>query len=337
MGKMVVVHNEAGLGNQMMDYAEYWIIKQLNPNQDVYLENIVFEITECSEAVSLWNGFELDRVFGIDSDSINIKSIMTDDDYRKVVENVRKSEFWKYDWQYAQAIIKAISKQLKYNPINCCDSGLGLKKDNYITRQIGRIRRKICPKFNIRNEKYLLDENKDYYCGHSFPLINPSLDFTQFRDSILDIFSFPKIEEEDKNNNYYYQKITNANAVGIHVRRGDLLVYNGQYYENDYFSRAVKYIKDRIDDPSFFVVSDESSREWCKGHLSSLGLNDEDTVVFIEGNDGENSFRDMQLLSICKHQIITNSSFGWWAQYLNQNPDKITISPENTFNTSVWI
>ena len=41
---MIIVHNEAGLGNQMMDYAEYYILKKLNPDQDVYLENILFSI-----------------------------------------------------------------------------------------------------------------------------------------------------------------------------------------------------------------------------------------------------------------------------------------------------
>lgn len=53
--------------------------------------------------------------------------------------------------------------------------------------------------------------------------------------------------------------------------------------------------------------------------------------MFVDWNGGEDSYRDMQLMSYCKHNVITFSSFGWWGSWLNENPEKITISP------SVWI
>lgn len=57
-------------------------------------------------------------------------------------------------------------------------------------------------------------------------------------------------------------------------------------------------------------------------------------IVFVNWNTKMNSFRDMQLMSYCKHAIITNSSFGWWGTYFITNPNKITISPWLNMDTT---
>ena len=75
--------------------------------------------------------------------------------------------------------------------------------------------------------------------------------------------------------------------------------------------------------------------EWCKENSRIFGLDySKDQVYFVDWNIGEDSFRDMQLMTHCKHGIITNSSFGWWGAYLIQNPNKITISPSLEINTT---
>ncbi|MDE6895029.1 MAG: alpha-1,2-fucosyltransferase, partial [Lachnospiraceae bacterium] len=53
---------------------------------------------------------------------------------------------------------------------------------------------------------------------------------------------------------------------------------------------------------------------------------------FVEGNTKTESFRDMQLMSLCRHHIVANSSFSWWGAWLNQNPDKIVIAPKRWIN-----
>ena len=62
-----------------------------------------------------------------------------------------------------------------------------------------------------------------------------------------------------------------------------------------------------------------------------------DVVEFVDWHSSAESYRDMQIMALCKHNIITNSSFGWWGSYLNTNPDKITISPDCRILTTDWV
>ena len=65
---------------------------------------------------------------------------------------------------------------------------------------------------------------------------------------------------------------------------------------------------------------------WVKEHLSI-----EFPCVYIDHNSGSESYRDMQLMSLCKHHVIANSSFSWWGAWLNANPEKTVIAPKNWF------
>lgn len=125
---MIVVHIEAGLGNQMMDYAEYYIIKRENPHQECYIENVLYDIEECSSIVSMWNGYELDRIFSLNTLNENISSTFRLD-YQLFVDSVRKSEFWLKDWSYPSAVIKALKNITGKRFINCCNGGWDFLKN----------------------------------------------------------------------------------------------------------------------------------------------------------------------------------------------------------------
>lgn len=114
-----------------------------------------------------------------------------------------------------------------------------------------------------------------------------------------------------------------TNSVSIHIRRGDYLKEQGwDTCDIDYYSRAISYLKSKIDNCIFFIFSDDI--DWCKEHFNNNDFS------FIDWNKGANSWQDMYLMSLCKHNIIANSTFSWWGAWLNNNPDKIVIAP------SVW-
>ena len=125
---------------------------------------------------------------------------------------------------------------------------------------------------------------------------------------------------------YTFEKIVKTNSVSLHIRRGDYisnpenLKFHG-LCPMSYYHQAIKYIAERISNFHVFVFSDDLS--WAKQHLAlSYPVN------FI-GN--KSSIADMQLMSLCKHNITANSSYSWWGAWLNNNPDKIVIAPKKWF------
>lgn len=125
------------------------------------------------------------------------------------------------------------------------------------------------------------------------------------------------------------KKITSCQSVAIHIRRGDYLNANSQSnfitLDKEYYKKAIQIITNNIENPEFFIFSEDF--EWIKENLSFGDY----PVTFIDWNKGKDSYIDMQLMSLCNHNIIANSSFSWWAAWLNNNRDKIVIAPDCWF------
>lgn len=149
--------------------------------------------------------------------------------------------------------------------------------------------------------------------------------FCDVEKEIKNTFKFPVLE--DKMNVQNMDMIKHTNSVGIHVRRGDYLKYP-EYMnlgESQYYNKAIEHIKSQEEGKiTWFVFSNDI--EWCK---QNLPFNDCDSCVYITNNTGVDSYKDMQLMASCKKLIIANSSFSWWAGYLNEY-GKI-IAPEKYF------
>jgi hypothetical protein len=124
--------------------------------------------------------------------------------------------------------------------------------------------------------------------------------------------------------------IGKVNAVSIHVRRGDYVTNPTTHQGHgvcsvDYYERALQTIVERDRDPHLFVFSDDP--KWAKDCLRFPF-----PTVYVEGNMGEKHCQDLWLMSLCRQNIIANSSFSWWAAWLNRNPDKAVIAPARWFN-----
>lgn len=159
--------------------------------------------------------------------------------------------------------------------------------------------------------------------------------FDAYKDELLHIFTFPPFDDEQ--NQIYQNKIEESESVSIHIRRGDYLQSPLYTLGSRYIQTAVQTINQQVSAPKYFVFTDDA--EYVSKHFSFINH-----MTIIDGNKGKNSFRDMQLMSLCKHNIIANSTFSFWGAYLNQNKDKIVIAPQkaadkltNSFACDSWI
>lgn len=94
----------------------------------------------------------------------------------------------------------------------------------------------------------------------------------------------------------------------------------------DYYAKAITSLS--INNASYFLFSDDPlwvSKEFAPKLLSN-------NYHIVSSNQGSESHNDMRLMSLCKHNIIANSSFSWWAAWLNLNPEKVVVAPHKWFS-----
>jgi hypothetical protein len=107
------------------------------------------------------------------------------------------------------------------------------------------------------------------------------------------------------------------------VRKGSSYTKNSylNVCSGTYFSRAMDLIEDKIKDPVFYVFSNDFN--WCKDNLE---LNKHKYVI-VNANDSQHAVDELYLMKNCKNFILSNSTMGWWAQYLNASDEKIVVTP----------
>lgn len=117
-----------------------------------------------------------------------------------------------------------------------------------------------------------------------------------------------------------YQWELKEGWCSIHVRRGDYLKYPDKHpvVTMEYLTKAMDMIADHRGIERFMVFSDDIP--WCIAHFSSLPYHFHYSI-------DQTPEEDLIAGSCCEHNIISNSTFSWWGAWLNQNPDKVVISP----------
>lgn len=121
-------------------------------------------------------------------------------------------------------------------------------------------------------------------------------------------------------------RLLNENSVAVHIRRGDYLhspMHN--VCGTAYYAGAVARLRGRLDSPRFYVFSDDP--DWCRAHLPAP-----DCIVVENRAAHASPVVDLNLMRLCHHQIISNSTFSWWAAWLNNHPGRIVVAPERWFN-----
>jgi len=202
---------------------------------------------------------------------------------------------------------------------------LFIKKKNYFKN----ILRQLCLKNKIIlkertllfNNKFLSISDNTYVEGY----FQSEKYFNSIRNSILE--SFTLINPISSYGVSISEKIISLkNTCSIHIRRGDYLNdVNKNIFGTcslNYYKDAISHIEKNIPNITFFIFSNDI--EWSKDNINVKH------AVYID-NSSRIPNEDIYLMSLCKHNIIANSSFSWWGSWLNTNKHKIVIAPKNWF------
>ena len=188
--------------------------------------------------------------------------------------------------------------------------------------------KKINGRIPLDEAVFNLDKNKNYIF-HSMFHIHTYWD--NIRDYVYETFKYKQDVLEKANE---YIKSLNLSKekklVSIHNRRGDYVQVASLNLNRNYYHNALTenfFSKDDVDDYVFLICTQD--RNWFKANIWD---EESDRVIFVEtGND----FVDMAVMSLCDHNIIANSSYSWWAAFLNRHEDKIIVCPDDYLGAGI--
>lgn len=145
--------------------------------------------------------------------------------------------------------------------------------------------------------------------------------FVRISEQICQELVFPEIIDEK--NQCLAERIQNSASVALHIRRGDMAALGGSA-EPAFFARAIRYMEREIPDGQYFLFSDDLA--WCRTHEEVLGLNlIRERLEYVEGNEGDTAFRDMQMIFLCQNCIGDRSTFSMLARMLRGDGHGINI------------
>lgn len=286
---MKIQYFNGGLANQLFQYI-FMRFVEIQTNEPCYLDDMKFF------KVKEHNGYELERIFGVKP---------------KLLSNFFSPDVWQYMVERALRGEGDTCQQIQ-------DSGENIfmvaETSNYNFN--GNL-------IHIPANKFIPEivntQGNVYYHGY---WINRNW-LNSYRGLFLKELAFPAIT--DQKNIIYQNAILKEESVAVHIRRGDY-VNLGWNLKEDFYCQAMKTMAENCDNGYYFIFSDDP--EWCKNHYKELGLDyAKNKIEFVEGNVEGLNYIDMQLMSLCKNIILSNSAFSYYAALMNQNPNALYINP----------
>lgn len=310
---MIIVKFFSGIGNQLYQYAVYLRLKQQYPNQIIKADLSTFEDHELlNKGNGFSYGFGMKEFFGIEIEPA------TKEEIDAISYEVHFGQFYR-----------------KHFP--------GFVKKNVGVSRLAVYRARLLKKYGSMKERYITNVPFDAYTGYIDEL-DTSQDY--YVSGLWQNYKFIKpIERELRENlrfkiemTYFVKdllsKINGTQSVCIHVRRGDFTSsvnkYTHDLCKKQYYEEGIRLLQSKLDDPYFFVFSDEI--DYCKGLFSDL-----DNIIYVSDDKKMSTQQEMYLMSQCKSAIIANSTFAFWAVWITDNTDKLVVAPKYSVREkNIW-
>lgn len=297
---MIIVRFTSGLGNQMFQYNLYSALRERF--KDIPIKADLTWFSEYSEH----QGFELLKIFEREDNPLFKFDVASANDLFKCTGQFfsmkKGADYFKEKafLRYPNRFLRLFGFE-KWGRKRIDQTGF---EDN---SEIYQLIESINPKYNYYITGFFIEE-------------------IYYKDRLDNLRAGLKFDTTNLSNanKEYLSMIKGGDSVSIHIRRGDYLsdTYKDSFkvLSMEYYRAAYRYAVNKYPNARFFVFSDD--KDYIKENFSWI-----DNLVIVEGNTGADSYRDLQLMSECKMNIIANSTFSMWAGILNANGDAIVIYP----------
>ncbi len=300
---MIIVKFSGGLGNQLYQYAVYRLLSETYQNIKVKADLSDYVLYD------VHHGFELDRIFGVQE-----KGLLTEASF---------TEQLRVRGEMPMVITGKLGKILEV-PAAWLNHKLRLRKaqrgelnviEELPAEEVTSVDMVEERATQLYRQLMSLDATKDWYIRgfwqqecyleKQLPKIRTELCFPVYHNS-----------EDQK----LVERLGEDESVSVHVRCGDYIGSVYQVLNDEYYSAAMELIAQQIRHPRYYIFSDDPER------AKDL-IGNRDGITYMQGHQGADSWRDMQLMAACKHHILANSSFSTWAAYLRESNGGMVIYP----------
>lgn len=182
----------------------------------------------------------------------------------------------------------------------------------------------------LRESTFLYDPNLDLPQDHAYleGYFQTDKYFSNNAPNLRADFKL-RFNSDRQNSQLLRQIQLSRNPVSLHVRRGDYVSNTAAQKVHgslslSYYKNAIEKLHEKLGDISLFVFSDDPT--WVQENLKT-----QFPTVFVTHNQNKN-YEDLNLMANCSHNIIANSTFSWWAAWVNSSPEKVVIAPQKWFN-----
>jgi hypothetical protein len=205
-----------------------------------------------------------------------------------------------------------------------------VKAEYYLSRELNRMRYNYFREKDFSFDAELLEQPDNTYLDGHF---QSEKYFKQIESKIRQELKFRT--PLTGSNQAWQTQIESRIGVSLHIRRGDYVNLQKNAAKHgatslEYYRDAIRYINSKVGNAHFYIFTDDVP--WVMENFKT-------DVPFdiVHGNASpRDAHFDMQLMSLCRHHIICNSTFSWWGAWLNPSPEKIVIAPEKWFaDTSI--
>lgn len=285
---MIIIRYRGGLGNQMFQYAFGIALQKCYKDVPVLADLTHYRMNQEH------NGFELERVFRFEMSKASQNMI------RKLSPYLVPSDLFDKLPERMKTVI-ATNLQFKYY-----EKKKG-KKRYYYRQEYHSL---------YDPELFKLDCQQDWYLDGLWQDLRY---FKNCEDQIRKAFTFQNEENYTDLDRKLIEEIQSCNSVGIHIRRGDFVNSKFDICSSEYYRKAITLIQEKMQKPCFFFFSDDP--QFVAEQFADM------ENMRIVRHDSQSSILDMEMLSLCRHVIISNSTFAFWGAWLGEGKDKIVIAP----------